>query len=127
LIRILISFDLFSQIFSYYSYAFFIGDLNFRIDNLTAKQIYDTIRMNEYNINDTSRWNQLLKYDQVDLFTRIFRHSLIFPIFLAEQSKKGEAGFCRVSRIASDFCAHFQVFGFHSELSLGVSSSPLEV
>lgn len=49
-----------------YSYAFFIGDLNFRINDLTSRQVYDSILFADKK-KDEDKWLPLLQYDQVCL------------------------------------------------------------
>lgn len=48
----------------FFSYSFFLGDLNFRIDNLTSMEVYDNIILNE-NSKNPNKWATLLEYDQV--------------------------------------------------------------
>ena len=56
----------FSFIFPLGSYTFFLGDLNFRINQLTPTQVYDSILIAQSKGEaDQNRWTQLLQYDQV--------------------------------------------------------------
>ncbi|XP_017483063.1 PREDICTED: synaptojanin-1-like [Rhagoletis zephyria] len=45
-------------------YAFFLGDLNFRINDLTSQQVYDAVLIAERK-KDANKWIPLLQYDQL--------------------------------------------------------------
>ncbi len=68
---ILFSFLILTKFYLFSSYAFFLGDLNFRINDLTSQQVYDAVLIAERK-KDANKWIPLLQYDQVCAKCKVF-------------------------------------------------------